>query len=591
MATNEQPAVVPPVIPPTNSNQGGLHAIDYNHPLFLSPSDVTGIQIIYFQLTGNENYSLWFRSMRMTLFGRNKLGLVDGTCTKENFPENLWNYWERVNAIVLSWLMNSVSVGLLGGIMYASSAKVVWDDLHERFDKVDDLWEKFEALVPAPGCDCPKSREFVVHLQKLKRFQFLMGLNDSYSQARSQILLMSPMPTVNQAYAMVISDESQKPVAANAGLLGANPTSGTSQFDMAMYTKAGWNYQKTRKNFNLFCDVCKMKGHSKENCYKVIGYPPEYRPRKKNTNTYSAYNVLSNVSVQGNQFSRGNLNENCLQNSQLTSSVVSANNSQNFGQMANTPWMGYCTFTTEQYDHIVQLLNKDNSNAPTPSANAASTTATPLANAAGIPCALLASKSLQEWITDTTNRMVADIELLNKVSLMQTNQSKKVHLPNGETTRVTHIGTSTLTDQDIITNELFSGRVKAIGKEDSGLYILSRQKLPGNNAISLNTKETEISKETNSNDIELWHRRLGHVSATVLKKLFSTNAQDISAKIDLCTKCPCAKQTRQPFPISSIKTTASFELVHMDVWGPYKIPTMDGNRFFLTVVDDFSRMT
>ncbi|XP_075092381.1 uncharacterized protein LOC142172615 [Nicotiana tabacum] len=433
---------------------------------------------------------------------------------------------------------------------------------------------------------------------------------------------------VNQAYAMVISDESQKSVAANAGLLGANPTSGTSQFDMAMYTKTGGNYEKTRKNFNLNCDVCKMKGHSKKNCYKVIGYPTEYRPRKKNTNTHSAYNVLSDVSVQGNQLPRGNWNENCVQNSQLTSSTVSANNSQNFGQMENTPWMGNCTFTKEQYDHIVQLLNKDNSSVATPSANDVSTATTPSANAAGIPCALLASNNLQEWIIDigATNHMVVDIELLNKVSLMQTNQSKKVHLPNGETTQVTHIGTSTLTDQDIITNvfyipqfkynllyvskltkelkcsvaffpdfcifqELFSGRVKTIGKKDNGLYILSRQKLPRNNAISLNTKETKISKATNSNDIELWHRRLGHVSATVLKKLFSTNAQDISAKIYLCTTCPCAKQTRQPFPISSIKTAASFELVDIDVWGPYKIPTMDGNMIFLTVVDDFSRTT
>nr|XP_009798318.1 PREDICTED: uncharacterized protein LOC104244565 [Nicotiana sylvestris]XP_016460825.1 PREDICTED: uncharacterized protein LOC107784245 [Nicotiana tabacum] len=398
MAINEQPTVVPPVILPANSNQGGLHAIDYNHPLFLSPSDVSGIQIISFQLTGIENYSLRFRSMRMALLGRNKLVLVDGTFTKENFPENLWNHWERVNAIVLSWLMNSVSNGLLGSIMYASSAKAV------------------------RGMICMK--EF-------------------------------------------------------------------------------WSNGK--------------------------------------------------YTLDGN-----------------------------------------CTFTKEQYDHIVQLLNKDNLSVAIPSANVASTTATPSANAVGIPCALLASNNLQEWIIDigATNHMVADIELLNKVSLMQTNQLKKVHLPNGETTQVTHIGTSTLTDQDIITNELFSGRVKAIGKEDSGLYILSRQKLPRNNAISLNTKETEISKETNSNDIELWHRRLGYVSATIFKKLFSTNAQDISAKIDLCTTCPCAKQTRKPFPISSIKIATSFELVHMDVWDPYKIPTMDvrtdnGTEFVNSVCENF----
>ena len=33
-----------------------------------------------------------------------------------------------------------------------------------------------------------------------------------------------------------------------------------------------------------------------------------------------------------------------------------------------------------------------------------------------------------------------------------------------------------------------------------------------------------------------------------------------------------------------------FDLIHADVWGPYKFPTHDGNRYFLTLVDDCSRM-
>lgn len=91
--------------------------------------------------------------------------------------------WERVNAIVLSWLMNSVSKSLLIGIVFASNACTVWDDLKERFDRVDgsrtyslhketstlmqgtvsvsayyiklrNLWDEFEALVPPPTCKC-----------------------------------------------------------------------------------------------------------------------------------------------------------------------------------------------------------------------------------------------------------------------------------------------------------------------------------------------------------------------------------------------------------------------------------------------------
>lgn len=43
--------------------------------------------------------------------------------------------------------------------------------------------------------------------------------------------------------------------------------------------------------------------------------------------------------------------------------------------------------------------------------------------------------------------------------------------------------------------------------------------------------------------------------------------------------------------ISILRTTTCFELIHMDLLGPYKIPTFDGNKYFLAVVDDFTKMT
>ena len=34
-----------------------------------------------------------------------------------------------------------------------------------------------------------------------------------------------------------------------------------------------------------------------------------------------------------------------------------------------------------------------------------------------------------------------------------------------------------------------------------------------------------------------------------------------------------------------------FDLIHCDIWGPYNVPTHDGMRYFLTIVDDCSRFT
>jgi hypothetical protein len=40
--------------------------------------------------------------------------------------------------------------------------------------------------------------------------QFLMGLHDSYSAIRGQILLMNPLPSVRQAYSSISQEERQR---------------------------------------------------------------------------------------------------------------------------------------------------------------------------------------------------------------------------------------------------------------------------------------------------------------------------------------------------------------------------------------------
>lgn len=51
------------------------------------------------------------------------------------------------------------------------------------------------------------------------------------------------------------------------------------------------------------------------------------------------------------------------------------------------------------------------------------------------------------------------------------------------------------------------------------------------------------------------------------------------------------KQCKLPFPVSSSHSNSPFDLIHLDIWGPYKITTSNGCKYFLTLVDDFSRTT
>ncbi|KAH0723882.1 hypothetical protein KY290_005340 [Solanum tuberosum] len=97
-----------------------------------------------------------------------------------------------------------------------------------------------------------------------------MGLNDGYSQPRSQILMMIPTPTLNQVYAMIIQDESQKHIAScsHGGGDVLEPT--------ALFTQGGSGGghrppQGHRRGYHaVFCDFCNMKGLSREQCFKLL---------------------------------------------------------------------------------------------------------------------------------------------------------------------------------------------------------------------------------------------------------------------------------------------------------------------------------
>jgi len=59
----------------------------------------------------------------------------------------------------------------------------------------------------------------------------------------------------------------------------------------------------------------------------------------------------------------------------------------------------------------------------------------------------------------------------------------------------------------------------------------------------------------------------------------------------ICQICPKARQHRSPFPDSISCTSRIFEMLDGDHWGPYATPTYNGYKYFITIVDDFSRAT
>jgi hypothetical protein len=51
------------------------------------------------------------------------------------------------------------------------------------------------------------------------------------------------------------------------------------------------------------------------------------------------------------------------------------------------------------------------------------------------------------------------------------------------------------------------------------------------------------------------------------------------------------KMTQLPFSTSTSCTQFPLQLVHSDVWGPAPINSINGHRYYVIFVDDFTRFT
>ena len=91
--------------------------------------------------------------------------------------------------------------------------------------------------------------------------------------------------------------------------------------------------------------------------------------------------------------------------------------------------------------------------------------------------------------------------------------------------------------------------------------------------------------------IGLWHRRLGHPSFSYMKYLFPDLFSKLLDSGFKCDTCILAKSHRVSYSTSLNKSDIPFSLIHSDVWGPSPITTSSGIRWFVTFINDCTRMT
>ena len=143
-----------------------------------------------------------------------------------------------------SWILNFVSPHITASVIYRDTALAVWTALKNRFPQANGLrisqlqkqistimqedstmitfftdlqaaWDQLLNLRPLPSSLCGKCtcvvNDKISHLYHQDSImQFLNGLNDCYSQVKTQILMMEPVPSIDKAFSLVIQEERQR---------------------------------------------------------------------------------------------------------------------------------------------------------------------------------------------------------------------------------------------------------------------------------------------------------------------------------------------------------------------------------------------
>lgn len=111
----------------------------------------------------------------------------------------------------------------------------------------------------------------------------LIGLNDSYTAVQGNILMMKLLPTISQAYSLLIQEEKQREISAESQYIPEAislnvKTVNSSGNQFSKMIQEGFRTKFDPKK--LVCEYYKKHGHQKEKCFELHGFPPNYKSNR-----------------------------------------------------------------------------------------------------------------------------------------------------------------------------------------------------------------------------------------------------------------------------------------------------------------------
>ncbi|GJY77438.1 retrovirus-related pol polyprotein from transposon TNT 1-94 [Tanacetum coccineum] len=128
------------------------------------------------------------------------------------------------------------------------------------------------------------------------------------------------------------------------------------------------------------------------------------------------------------------------------------------------------------------------------------------------------------------------------------------------------------------------------GSRGNNLYTLSLGDMMASSPICLLSKASKTKSW-------LWHRRLSHLNFGAINHLARHGLVRGLPKLKfekdhLCSACAMGKSKKKPHkPKSEDTNQEKLYLLHMDLCGPMRVASVNGKKYILVIVDDYSRFT
>ena len=522
--------------------------------------------------------------------------------------------WIVEEQIIRSWLLDSMNTDYFQKFIEYRTAKAIWEAVHKFYSKKNDSSE-ISSLVNRANSLQQGDKTVMAYANELSSiyneldfyrppqynslqweytvqdriYHFLEGLRPEFEGLRSQIYNRGVHESFDDAIAAVVREEGRlQQMKVNPESLAFVSHQGGKSQPFSFPPRGQDKGQEKQWKDGPFCNYCKRRGHTKDKCWKLRGRPPQ-PPYLGQTH------IVEGSDQQGSQ--------------NRTSSQAMVQEVQRL--------------VREEMQQLKNLLTSGGS--VMGSTSLAGSGNLNLSNFLSDFLALsVSNNSIKEaWILDSgaTDHMTP-----NKENFMRFNPIDKgryVKTADGTLLPVMGIGTIKLDPIGLLTQVLYIPKLfvslvsvqrlaknkeynilfddlnaflcnKVLGwriglaRVQQGLYFLPW--VASREGRKVEHQVVAISSNFEGEIMRI-HQRMGHPSFDIVKMMYPQLFRKVVFENLMCEACQLGKKKRSTYQVSNLRCNEPFHLIHCDMWGPSPTTDIEGFKYFLICVDDYSRKT